>query len=361
MEIGIVGLPHSGKNTLFSTLLSHKSVGDAFKPRREADRGVIRVLDERLDRLTSLFNPQKQVHATVEYVLVPGLETERKGETGLPAQFLANLRNVDAILLVARAFENELYPHPLGRVNAKEDIVFASSEFIFSDLCIAETRIERLQKQLKRSPDENDRKELAALERCKAWLEQDRPLRDMQKNHDEEKRLRGFQFLSAKPILYVVNVNEEDLPQTQQVLHEFAFLQSNASLVTVLCATIEKEISELEDEDQALFLEDLGIEEPALPLLIRKGYELLGLISFFTVGEDECRAWTVRKGSSAQTAAGVIHSDLERGFIRAAVVSYDELVRQGSLANCKSKGVLRLEGKEYPVKDGDVMEIRSGA
>jgi len=361
MEIGIVGLPHSGKRTLFSTLLVHKSADNAFKPKREMDRGVIRVLDTRLDKLTNIFHPKKQVNATIEYLLVPGLETEKKKQTGLPAQFLANLRNVDAILLMARAFENENYPHPLGRVDTKKDIAFANSEFMFSDLYIAESRIERLEKQLKRSPNDDDRKELSALLRCKHWLEQENPLRGMEKTEDEKKRLRGFQFLSDKPILTVVNIEEKDLPRTQDILAGFQDLCSPTSQVTALCAVIEKEISELDPKDQQEFLEDLGIAEPALPLLIRKCYELLGLISFFTVGEDECRAWTLRKGSSAQTAAGVIHTDLEHGFIRAAVVSFDELVEQGSLAQCKTKGILRLEGKDYLVKDGDVIEIRAGA
>ena len=358
MQIGIVGLPYSGKSTLFATLLSHKPDGDGTRGRQEAERGIVKIPDERLDTLTRLYNPRRKVNATIEYLKVPGLEKMERSDKGLPAQFIANLKTVDAILLMVRAFDNDLFPHPFERIDPKADIEFVNTEFLISDLLIVENRLEKLAKSLRNVQNADEKKEFDLLQKCRAQLEEERPLREMQLADAEEKVLRGFQFLTAKPLLYVININEKDLPGVAETLNQFQSILTPKTAVTALCAEIEGEIGQLGEEDQQLFLEELGIERPALYNVIHHSHELMGLMSFFTVGEDECRSWTIRKGINARKAAGVIHSDLERGFIRAEVVSYDNLIKYGSMPACKANGVARLEGKEYVVQDGDIMEIR---
>ncbi len=356
MQIGIVGLPYSGKTTIFSTLLKHKTQEPGGKV--SAERGVVKVPDERLDKLTAMFNPKRKVNATIEYIKVPGLEGESAGTRGLPGQFLANLKTVDALLVVVRNFQNEYYPHPLDRIDPKADIEYINSEFLLSDLGIVETRYEKLSKLVNKTQDEKDKRELALFEKLKAHLEEEQPLRTMDFNEHEQLILKGYQFLTAKPVLYVINIQEDQIPNAGAIEEEFSYLNAKNSGVTTLSAEIEKEISELDDDDAAVFMEDLGIKEPALLKLIRKSYELLGLISFFTVGEDECRSWPIPKGTNAQKAAGAIHTDLEKGFIRAETVHYDDLIREGSMQACKEKGLLRLEGKDYIVRDGDILNIR---
>ncbi len=356
MEIGIIGLPYSGKSTIFSTLLKHKSSAPSGG-KQSAEHGMVKVPDDRLDRLTAMFNPKKQVHAMIDYVKVSGLESDG-GTQGLPAQFLANLKNVDALLIMIRDFENEFYPHPLDRIDPKADINYINSEFLLSDLMIVETRYEKLQKLIPKTQDEHDKKEFALMTRLKAQLEEEKPLRELEFSEHEQLILKGYQFLSAKPVLYVLNIPEDRIADSAAYESSFSEFTGKFSAITAISAEIEKEISDLSEEDAAVFMEDLGITEPALHKLIRKSYELLGLISFFTVGEDECRSWPIRRGTNAQKAAGVIHSDLEKGFIRAETVHYSELIEQGSLNICKEKGLLRLEGKEYEVKDGDILNIR---
>ena len=356
MQIGIVGLPFSGKSTLFSTLLRHKTHEPGAK--MNAERGVVKVPDERLDKLTEMFKPKKKVNATIEYIKVPGLEGESAGTRGLPAQFLANLKTVDALLILVRAFENEYYPHPLNRIDPKADIEYINSEFLLSDLGIVENRYDKLKKLVNKTQDEKDRRELALFEKLKAHLEQEKPLREMDFDEHEQLILKGYQFLTAKPVLYVINIEEKEIPDAEKIEQSFSEYVGKNAAVTSLSAEIEKEISELDEEDAQVFMEDLGIKEPALHKLIRKSYELLGLISFFTVGEDECRSWPIRKGTNAQKAAGHIHTDLEKGFIRAETVHYDDLIRLGSMAACKEHGLVRLEGKDYIVQDGDILNIR---
>jgi len=356
MQIGIVGFPLSGKSTLFNTLLRNRVGESEYKSKQQTVRGVISVQDERLDRLTALFNPRRKVPAAVEYVLVPGLDS--RSEKGFSPDFFSRLKSVDEILLVVRAFENEFYSPPEEKADSRRDIGFAMSEFILSDMMIIERRIERLEKQLKKLRNADDEAELRLLKKCLTVLESEKPLRVMDLNDDERKRLQGYQFLSMKPILIVLNIDEDRLSDTENIEHDFRNYADDNVTVMALCLKIESEIAELDDDDQRMFLDELGIREPAVYRLVRKSYDLLGLISFFTVGEDECRAWTIRSGLSAQQAAGVIHSDLERGFIRADVVHWDDLLRKGSLAACRSEGLLRLEGKDYIVRDGDVMEIR---
>lgn len=356
MEVGIVGLPVSGKTTLFSTLTGQDADAAYGGGKIEVHRGIVKVPDARLDKLTDIFNPKKKVPATIEYIEVGGMESDGSQGKGFDSQFLQVLKNTAALCVVIRAFENEFYPHPAGSIDVERDFSTVESEFLLSDLAIVENRIERLEKQLKKVKDERDQKELELLQRCLEILEAETPLRETEFSEEEGTMLRGFQFLTAKPLVVVINISEGD------IVNEKAFAakipQKSNVTVIAMCAKAEQEISQLEEDDRLMFQEELGIEEPALSKLIRTSYDLLGLISFFTVGEDECRAWTIRNGTLAQKAAGAIHSDLERGFIRAEVIDYDDFMELGTLAKCREKGVLRLEGKTYPVKDGDIITVR---
>jgi len=356
MQIGIVGLPFSGKSTLFDTLLAHKSGQDSYKQKSEAERGVVKVPDERLNKLTEMFNPEKQINATIEYIKVPGIEGQ-KGNA-LPSQFLSNVKYVDTILLMIRQFENGMYPHSMESVDPARDITFINSEFLFHDLAIVENRIEKLEKLVMKTQDEKEKRELKILQKCHAHLEEEKPLRELEIDEHEELLIRGFQFITIKPILYVVNINESDIGKTAEIVKELENIITPGTKLTALSAEIEKEISQLSKEDAEIFLEDMGISNPATQKMISESYELMGLQSFFTVGDDECRSWPIKKGTIAQKAAGEIHTDLEKGFIRAEVASFDDLMQYGSLNACKDKGVLRLEGKEYIVKDGDILNIR---
>lgn len=356
MQIGIVGLPHSGKSALFSALLSNKADEMDYKSKHLAERGVINVSDERLDRLTKMYNPKSKVHAIVEYIKVPGLDPQN--ENGLSPEFFARLKTVDEIVLVIRDFENEMYPRPSGAIDPRRDIEFALSEFILSDMLILERRIEKLEKQLKKVKNADDERELQLLKKCQDALESEKPLRTISFSEEEKKRLKGYQFLTIKPLLILLNIDENKLTSAGNTEEKYQNYTETMVTVMAMCLKVESEIAELDEDDREMFLEELGIGEPAMYRLVRKSYDLLGLITFFTVGEDECRSWTIESGMTAQQAAGVIHSDLERGFIRADVVSHKDLLEHGSLAACRTKGMLRLEGKEYIVRDGDVMEIR---
>jgi GTP-binding protein YchF len=357
MEIGIIGFPYSGKSTIFSTLMKHKS-SDLPGAKQNAERGIVKVPDARLNRLVEMFNPKKEVPATIEYIKVPGFEQLDEPAKGLPAQFLTNLKNTNALMIVIRDFENPVYPHPLDRVKPKDDIEFIQSEFLLSDLVLVEGRCDKLIKQIAKTQNDKDKRELALMNRLKEHLEKEHPLRELDFSEQELIILRGYQFITLKPVLYVINTAEDRAGMAAQIEQDFSYLLTPRCAVTVLSAEIEKELSDLSEEDAQIFMQDLGIVEPALHKLIRTSYELLGLISFFTVGEDECRSWTIQKGTNAQRAAGVIHTDLEKGFIRAEIVHYDDLSRLGSLNACKEKGLLRLEGKEYLMKDGDTMNVR---
>lgn len=355
MEVGIVGLPVSGKTTLFSTLSGQAAVGQGGG-KVDVHRGVVKVPDERLDRLSEIFRPKKTTHATIEYIEVGGMEREAASAKGFDPQFLHTLKNTAALCVMIRAFENEFHPHPSGNVDVNRDIRTVETEFLLSDLSIVENRIERLEKQILKSKEEVSVRELDLLKRCREFLESEKALREMQFSEEEELMVRGFQFLSAKPLIFVINIDEKEIKREAEILSRIP--EKPHVKVIALCAKVEQEISQLAEADRAMFLEDLGIAEPALPKLIHSSYDLLGLISFFTVGETECHAWTIKQGTHAQKAAGEIHTDLERGFIRAEVVHYDEFMKWGSMAKCREHGALRLEGKQYPVKDGDIMTIR---
>lgn len=358
MKIGIVGLQFSGKSTLFATMMSHLSEESLQKHKQETERGIIKVPDPRLDRLTEIFNPRKKVNATIEYLKVPGFDQESHHGTGLPPQFLANVKTVDVILLLARAFENPMYPHPLKTIDPVRDIRFMQSEFLLNDLSIIETRIEKLEKMIQKTQAEQDKRELAVLKKCRTGLETESPISALDLNEQDQQIIRNYQFLTAKPQLFIINVCEDDIKKLADITGGIRQQIGGDHIITGLSAEIELELSQLEPGDAKVFMDDLGIDEPATDKLIHASYNQLGLQSFFTVGEDECRAWTIRAGTTAQKAAGVIHSDMEKGFIRAEVVAYDDLIREGSMAACRDKGLWRLEGKDYPVKDGDILSIR---
>ncbi len=356
MEIGIFGLPLSGKTTLFNLLTkSHAETGFAAS-KKKANMGLSRVPDTRLDNLSTIWSPKKTTNAIIQYVDVAGVE---KSGGGFSSEELTNLKNTDALLLVVRDFGDDSVPHPEGTIDPARDAVMVMDEMFLSDQVICENRIERLKKQMKGKERDEALAETVLMEKLQGALEEGIALRDFEITDAELKLVKGFQFLTLKPVVIVVNVGEDDLEAgAAKVDAILAQYPSEGVTATSLCATIEQEISELSEEDAAEFMGDLGISEAATDRIIRTSYALLGLISFFTHGEDECRAWTLVKGAKAPTAAGVIHSDLERGFIRAEVVNYEDFAEAGSVAACRDKGLLRLEGKEYVVKDGDILNIR---
>jgi len=358
MEIGIVGLPLSGKTTLFNLLTQATAETGFAAGKKKANMGVSRVPDPRLDRLSEMWNPKKTTYATIRYVDVAGVE-KGSGKEGFSGEMLTHLKNTDALLAVVRVFESDQVPHPEGTVNALRDLSILQSEFLLSDLIITENRLERLAKQMKGKVEKALEVEKALLERCREGLEAERPLRDLGFTEEETRTLKGFQFLTQKPLVIALNLGEADMAHGMDVMAPVAAKWTGPAVaVTYLCATIEQEISQLSAEDARAFLDDLGLDTPATDRIIRTSYGLLGLISFFTMGEDECRAWTVRKGTKAPQAAGAIHTDLERGFIRAETVAYDDFVAAGSQAACRDRGTLRVEGKEYVVEDGDILNIR---
>ncbi len=356
MKTGIIGLPQVGKTSLFR-ILTRAHVAEARNP-REAHVGVAKVPDDRLDRLAALYNPKKLTHASVEYVDVGAIGQEALKETA----YLGNLRGVDALAHVLRAFEDDSIPH-VGAIDPLRDIKNVEFDLMVSDLGQIEKRLERLEKDLKKMRTPDLEKEFELLNRAKAHLETEHPLRELEMTPEDKKRLRGFMFLSEKPILYVLNVSEtaelgKELEQaaTKYGLTEVAS-RSNAGAAAI-CGTVEAELAEMSDAEAAEFLSSYGLTESGLTRVIRTTYTLLGLISFFTAGEDECRAWTVPVRSRAVEAAGAIHSDLGHHFIRAETIRWDQLLEAGSEANARARGTLRLEGKEYIVQDGDVMHIR---
>jgi GTP-binding protein YchF len=354
MEIGILGLASSGKTTLFSLLTGQDPA--AVAAARGATSGIARVPDDRLDQLSNMFQPKKHTPATIQYVDVPGIPAEhgREGSLNIP-----ELRTMDVLMVVLRAFSSEVVPHPLTTVDPRRDLDHIEEEFLLQDLMVVEKRLERLAKDLAKRKVPDLEAERDVLERCRVLLEDSQPLRSGEFSNDELKRLRGFTFLSLKPLLAILNLDESDIGSDPLAEAAWAEVMARPRVAgTSVCATLESEIEQLGGDDATAFMEDLGLTDRALNRVIQESYRLLGLISFFTVGDDECRAWSIRQGTPAVEAAGAIHSDIQRGFIRAEVVRHEELLDQGSLANCRQAGSLRLEGKTYTVADGDVIHFR---
>jgi GTP-binding protein YchF len=358
MQIGIIGLPQSGKTTLFNAL-TRSSAETAHPGKKAAHVAIVKVPDERLDWLHSLYPAAKKTPATIEYVDVAGLEKGSTQRKGFQEQFLANVRNVDALLVVLRAFENDAVPHPEGSLKPIRDLSIIEDEFFLSDMMILEGRIERLGSEIKKLKSEEKQRELEMLQLCFSNLEKGTPLRALEFSEAEEKQMRGFQFLTAKPTLLVLNISENEISREPQMKLEYSNLaKGKRSVLEIISAELEMEIAQLTENEKEPFQKELGITEPALNKAIRRCYELLNLISFLTCSEKEVHAWTIRQGTRAQQAAGAVHTDMERGFIRAEVVHFNTLKKLGSLAKCKEQGVLRLEGKEYVVQDGDVILFR---
>src|SRR6478735_1379238 len=358
MKTGIIGLPQVGKTSLFRILTKAHLSAQAHSNPREAHIGVAKVPDDRLDRLAALYNPKKLTHTSVEYVDVGAIGQDALKETA----YIGHLRQVDALAHVLRVFEDPAVPL-VAEIDPLRDIKNVEFDLMVNDLGQIEKRLERLEKDLKKMRTPELEKEDELLKRAKIHLETERPLREMEMTADDKKRFRGFMFLSEKPILYVLNISEstelgKDLENAVQKFKLGEVASKPNSGATAICGKVEAELSEMSDADAAEFLSSYGLTESGLTRLIRKSYELLGLISFFTIGEDECRAWTIERGTKAQQAAGAIHSDLEKHFIRAETIHWDQLLEAGSEANARAKGTLRLEGKDYIVQDGDVMHIR---
>ena len=363
MQIAIVGLAASGKTTVFNTLTrGHAETGGYGA--LTLNVGVVKVPDDRLDRLAEMFKPKKVVHADVTYADLPAPPPSSEGHVGteeLPAEHLARLRESDALLHVVRAFDDPSVAHPEGSVDAARDLERLDLEFILADLSMVDRRLERLSTGGRHgTPAEreaNDREEVV-LRRLKVELEAGRPIRDAGLTDDEAKTVRGFRFLTEKPVLVLLNVGEADLASAPALVERIAGSYAHAhSMVDHLSAKIEMELGELDAADAATFMNELGIAESGLERVIRLSYTLLGLVSFLTAGPDEVRAWPIPDGSTAVDAAGTIHTDLAKGFIRAETVSYDDLVALGSTADARKAGKLRSEGKTYRVADGDVIEI----
>ncbi|HVH27099.1 MAG TPA: redox-regulated ATPase YchF [Vicinamibacterales bacterium] len=360
LRAALIGFRSSGKTTLFQLMTSVREPARGGGGKNETVIGISKVPDARLDTLTAMFNPRKRVAATVEFA-----DMAMTGQ-GAGAQALVDVlayKNADALVHVLRAFDDPAVAHPGGSVNPARDAQAMEDELILADLGVAERRLERLEKDLKKVRSADFERERDVLAACRLALEDGRPLRALELKGDDLKRLRGFQFLSAKPLLIVINVDEAQLSaghvdRIAEAVGLTSFLSRAGTAAAAVCAKIELEIAQLEASDAAAFLADLGLHESGLDRVIRASYDLLGYISFFTVGEDECRAWSIPRGTVAQLAAGEIHSDIARGFIRAEVVAFDRLIERGSMAACREYGEVRLEGKEYVVQDGDIINFR---
>jgi GTP-binding protein YchF len=353
MRLGIIGLPQSGKTTVFNALTRGDQPITTSGGRFEVHTGVVDVPDQRVDRLSAMFKPRKTIYAKVTYADIAGLEGGG-GKSGISGQLLNQLSQMDGFVNVVRSFEAESVPHPAGGVDPARDVASMDAELLINDMIAVERKLERLAEERRKGGGRDKAlidKEIALFERLNAALSQEKPLRDQDFSAEEEKMLSSYGLLTLKPILVLFNLGEGQAPPRFDYPHQH-------SAVAALQGKLEMEIAQLPPEEAGMFMTEYGIEELALNRVISISYDLLGLQSFFTVGDDEVRAWTVRCGANAVEAAGAIHTDLQKGFIRAEVVTYDDLVTLGGLAEARSKGKLRLEGKEYIIQDGEIMHVR---
>ncbi|MEX2247020.1 MAG: redox-regulated ATPase YchF [Dehalococcoidia bacterium] len=359
MDLGIIGFPRSGKTTIFNAVTKGSARTGSYGSGVQPNIGVVKVPDRRLDQMAEIFHPKKFTLADIRYIDFPG---EAFGEgTGPSAQFLAQVARCDALIHVVRTFTDETVPHPQGSVDAARDTAAMDLELAYADAGFIEKRLDRIEtavRSMKAGERDAAEREVELLRRLKAALEAGTPLRAQALSEEEAKSLVNYQFLTDKPLLLVLNIDEGDVERAGEIEREFTErFGGPQSAMAAISGKIEQELAQLSDEEAAEFRRDLGIEEPGLDRMIRISYALTGLIAFFTVGPDECRAWTVRGGSTAPVAAGKIHTDMERGFIRAEVVHWDALLADGSIAEARKHGHLRQEGKTYVVQDGDVLNI----
>ena len=358
MQIGLVGLQFSGKTTLFNTL-SGNGPSSSQVQKEEAAIEVVKVPDERLNELTKIFNPKKQVNATIEVFDLPGLKMSDDNKVKITSGFLNGVRNNDSLFYIIRGFNDDSVAHPMNSVDPLRDVEFLEVEFLLSDLAFLESRLEKLKKDVLKSKDEKMKRELPLIEKCLAHCENELPLRTLQLDDNETKILSGYQLLTIKQLAIAINYDENSISKVDVQIEQLkAKLEKTHATIIPFFAKIELELSQMSDEDRITFMQDYGIKESALSKILHTSYDMLGLQSFFTVGEDECRAWTIKKNYTAQQAAGVIHTDFFNRFIRAEVVHYDDFIKNGSFSKCKEAGAWRLEGKEYIVKDGDILNIR---
>jgi GTP-binding protein YchF len=359
MRLGIIGLPNSGKTTIFNALTRQDlPTGAATSGQFEVHTAVVNVPDPRIDRLSAMYNPRKTIYTTITYADIGGLD---KGisEGGLKGQFRNELAQADGFVHVIRAFEDDTVPHPYGDVDPQRDLETLNGEFLLADMVMVEKRIEKLESDMRirgKNVDKAVPVELELMQRFKTQLEAERPLSELDITSEQDKSIRGYGFLTLKPMLIVVNLGEQAKDASQMVHYD-----SPHSRIVGLQGKIEAELAQLDPADAQVFMEEYGITELSAARVIRLSYELMSIQTFFTVGEDEVRAWSVAIGASAPEAAGAIHSDLQKGFIRAEVMAYDDLIAAGSEAAVKSAGKFRLEGREYIVKDGDIMHVRHNA
>lgn len=357
MEIGIVGLPSVGKTTIFN-LLTGAGVEAGYGAKGSANVGVGKVPDARIDKLSRIFNPKKTTYATIQFTDIAGLETSASGQKSRTSEFLSAIRNADCLVHIVRAFQSDIVPHVEGSIDPMRDLETVQNELLLTDWGFVETRLERIEKNRMKSSEAA--KEEPVLRRCMEALEEGRPLSTVEFTEDEERLMVGYTFFTRKPMIVVVNLDEDqlvskDYPRKEELSR---WCSEHGIPLLEMSAEVELEINQLEEDDRSAFMEEYGLTETGIERLARAAYHHLGLISFFTVGEDEVRAWTIRQGATAKEAGGKIHSDIARGFIRAEVCSYDDFIQYGSLTALKEKGLLRLEGKDYIVQDADIMSFR---
>ena len=361
LTAGIVGLPNVGKSTLFNAITNQKILAENYPfATIEPNVGIVTVPDKRMDRLKEMYEPNRFIPTAYEFTDIAGLvKGASKGE-GLGNKFLSHIREVDAIVEVVRCFDDGKIIHVEGNIDPISDIETINLELSISDLEIIQNRLERIGKKARTTKDKNDLLELETLETCKKALEENKPIRQLNLTDEQKKIIKTYSFLTAKPIIYLANIKESELgnPDNEYVLKVKEYADKENARVVSLCAKVEEDLSEMSDEDKQEMLEALGVDESGLNKLITATYDILGLATYFTVGKDEVRAWTFRKGMNAKECAGIIHTDFEKGFIRAEVISYEDLIEYGSELKVKEAGKARLEGKDYLMQDGDICHFR---